>query len=285
MLTKRLTRAGCVAITFFVMTAWPAGAQGQATSKEPPGVLYSSVSENPDPIWVSATQLTRGGGEIQWNLLGKNEAEEWQRTFPLLNRLETKEAGVEEVSKDNCAVNRVDSWPSVDRSIEDDFLALVATSREVFAGTVIAHTPGFLIGSPVTVLTVDVTESLRAEVPGHEHSTLYVAYPRAYFVMGGHVFCGKHQKGPDPPVVGSRILILSHWVHPNAGGSFMQVSVQEVFVAAEPGRLAVPLNLKDSAALQGVSSFDDLVEAVRRLLADAPELTSKSSPADDGGSR
>ncbi len=283
--TKRLTAAGCVAITCFAMTAWSAGAQGQATSKEgpsTPSVLYSSVAY-PDPIWVSAAEMIKGSEGIQWELLGKNEAEVWRRSVPDLNHLGRKSVGIEEVDESDCKVLRVDSWPTVERSVEGDFRALVRESREVFAGTVVARTPGFVVGSPATVLKVDVTDGLRFERYIHDHSVLYVAYPQAYFSMRGLVVCGDHQKGAQLPEVGSRILVLSHYTPMDANYSLLQVSVQEVISGPETGTLNLPPNLKHSPELQGISSFDELLELVRRSLAEAPELTSKSSGSAGGG--
>ncbi len=288
MLTKRLARAGCVAITCFVMTAWSAGAQGRATSKggpSTPSMLYSNVAY-PDPIWVSAAEMIKDSKQIQWELLGKNDAENWRRSVPDLNHLQTKQSIIEEVSKDKCSQLEVElTWPTVDSSIKGDFAALLKESKEVFAGTVVSRTPGFLVGAPATVLKVDVTEGLRFEENIHDHAVLYVAYPQAYFSMRGLVVCGDHQKGAHLPEVGSRILVLSHYPPMDANYSLLQVAVQEVISGPETGTLNLPPNLEDSPELQGISSFDDLLEHVRQALTDGPELTRKSGSADGGGSR
>jgi hypothetical protein len=282
LLTARWTAVACLA-----MLAWPVGVEGQPTKKEEaPGVLYSNVSGVVGPIWVSAAELTRGGGGIRWGLLAKNQAEDWQRTLRLLPRLETKGTGIHEVAEENCKVFSNDlTWPSVHEPIRSDLLALVRTSKEVFAGTVVAHTPGFLAGSLATVLTVEVTDGLRFEPPAQARSVLYVAYPQAHFVMGGLVFCGNHLKGGHLPEVGSRILVLSHYPPADTDNSLLRVSEPEVFSAFDGSNLFLPPDLKYSVALKGVSSFNELLETVRHLLAEPPELRTKSGQANDGGSR
>ena len=271
-----LATVGCL-----VMAVWSACAESRMTRNEAPGILYSRVRDDPYGFWVSAHELTQGGGKIRWELLGKDAAEDWRRTLPVLAQLETKGASIQEVSEENCKVFTSEfPWTRVDEFLKDDFSTFVKTAKEVFSGRVVAHTPGFLGGVPVTALTVEVTEGLRFEPPAHERSVIYLAYPHAYFAMDGYVFCGVHEVGPDPPAVGSRILILYHGEPIDKAGSMLMVSVQEVVSASGEGVLTLPSDLKQSPALRGVSSFEEVLELVRAALAVEPGATGTSNPVE-----
>lgn len=198
---------GGVALLVAISLAIPAASLASPPI-EPPGRLYSHLppSEHPDPIWVSARELLGGKGQFDWQALGKHAADKWRRTEPYLNRRSDSAAGVQGVPEEACSVSEVSSWPSPVHPPEDGLLALLRGARVAVVGTVVEKTPGFLLGSPATVLTVKIDESWR--LPSSASSHLLVAYPEARFAVGGRVICGRHQKGAVTPEPGQTLVIL-----------------------------------------------------------------------------
>lgn len=252
----------------------PRSAAGDAASGDissvgtSPRIVYSHLgaSEHPDPIWVAATELADEWGDLNWDMLGTRAAKRWRRAeieVAAKTHLEG-DAVVRRASESECAVKDVSSWPSPARMSRDHPPAFIEGSKAAFGGTVVKRTPGFLIGSVATVLTVQVTETFAAAAPATNVSRLYVAYPQGRFSVGGKVFCGKHQKGPDAPEVGSRVLVLSQHAPIDERASLFQVSVDEIASMRPDGELILPQAMKANEHIGEAPTWQELIERVHR---------------------
>jgi len=231
---------------------------------EPPGRLYSHLpsSEHPDPIWVSAKEILGNKGQLDWQPLGNHAAEKWRRTEPYLNRRNGPAEGLQEVPEEACTVSEVSTWPSPVHPPDDGLLVLLRGAHTALVGTVVEKTPGFLLGSPATLLTVKVDESWR--LPSSSASPyLLVAYPEARFAAAGRVVCGKHQEGAVAPEPGQTLVLLGQGLPLDREGRLIRVSLQELIVAADGKTLSLPSNLARDDEMVGVTTLDQLLAKIR----------------------
>lgn len=247
------------------------GAPGDTSSVGTgPSILYSRLdpSERPDPIWVSATELADERGGLSWDMLDAPSAERWKRIEPETDA-ETKAGGdelalIQRVEETACPFKDVSSWPSPVRPSVDGLQALIEGAEAAFAGTVVERTPGFLIGKIATVLTVEVTETFRAGTTAAALSPVYVAYPQGRFRVAGKVFCGRHQKGPDAPEVGSNVLVLAQSAPIDDRSSLFQISVQEIASQSPENELILPQTLREDERIGTPGSWQEFLDVVRR---------------------
>lgn len=275
-LSSRRLGASCLALTLLAAGVLAPrseagdGARGDASSVgTSPSILYSrlSASEHPDPIWVSATELTDDRGNLDWDMLGDVAAKRWRRIEPE-TEIARKEgldgdALVRRASESECPVTDVSSWPSAARRSGERPPSFIEGAQAAFAGTVVERTPGFLIGKVATVLTVEVTETFVTDDPTADASPLYVAFPQGRFNVAGKVFCGKHQKGPDAPEVGSSVLVLSQHAPIDEEASLFQVSVDEIASMSPDGQLVLPEVMREDERIDEPVSWQQLLERVR----------------------
>lgn len=256
---------GGIALVSAVSLGIPAAALGGPPA-ETPGRLYSHLpaSEHPDPIWVSAEQLLDGEG-VNWHVLGSSAADKWKRTEPYLNRFSGAADGVQKVSEQACSVFEVSSWPSPVHTPKDGLLALLRGARVALVGTVVEKTPGFLLGTPATVLTVKVDESWRLSPPFSASPYFMVAYPEAQFAIGGRVVCGKHQRGASAPEPGQTLVVLGQELPLDREGRLIRASLQELVVAADGETLSLPPNLAKDDEMVGITTLSQLLTKIRPL--------------------
>ncbi len=258
-----ITVFGGVALLTAMSLGFPVASLGSPPT-EPPGRLYSHLppSEHPDPIWVSAKELLGGKGQLDWQPLGNRAAEKWRRTEPYLNRRNSLAEGLQKVPEEACTVSEVSSWPSPVYPPDDGLLALLRGARAALVGTVIEKTPGFLLGSPATLLTVKIDESWR--LPTSSASPhLLVAYPEARFAVGGRVICGKHQEGALAPEPGQTLVLLGQGIPLDRDGRLVRASLQELIVVADGKTLTLPSNLARDDEMVGITTLDQLLAKVR----------------------
>lgn len=255
---------GGVALSFAMSLGAPAPSLG-GSPPETPGLLYSylSPSEHPDPIWVSARQLLGSKGQLDWRLLGEQAADKWRRNEPYLPRVSGQAGAVQDATEEACTVSEVSTWPSPVHPPDDGFLDLLRGARAAFAGTVVEKIPGFLLGSPATVLTVKIDESWRLAPPLAASPYLLVAYPEARFVLDGRVVCGRHQEGAVAPEPGQTIVVLGQGPPLDREGRLIRASLQELIVVPDGKTLALPRNLARDDEMVGITTLGQLLAKIR----------------------
>jgi hypothetical protein len=251
--------SNCRGLLFATILGFSIAALG-ASPPETPSLLYSRLSEHSDPVWVSARKLLDGKGQLRWQLLGDQAADKWRRNEPYLNLLEGSVKDVQEVAENRCTVFEVSTWPSAVHPPDDGFLPLLRGARAAFVGTVVESTPGFLLGSPATVLTVHIDESWRLVSPS---SYLLVAYPEARFAVGGRVVCGRHQRGALAPKPGQTLVVLSQGLPLDRDGRLVRASMQELITVLDKKTLRLPPNLAGDDEMAEITDFDELLAKIR----------------------
>lgn len=259
-----MTFLGGVALVSVMSLGTPAASLG-GPPPDTPGLLYSHLpsSEHPDPIWVSARKLLGSKGQLDWQVLGHQEADKWRRTEPHLGRVKGVAEGVQEVPEEACTVFQVSTWPSPVHPPDDGLLVLLRGARAAFMGKVVARTPGFLLGSPATVLTVETDESWRLAPHLSASPYLFVVYPEARFSVGGRVVCGKHQAGAGVPELGQTLVVLGQGLPLDRGGRLIRASLQELIVVSEGTTLSLPSNLARDDEMVGITTLDQLLAKIR----------------------
>jgi hypothetical protein len=258
-----ITVLGGVALLAAMSLGIPVASLGSPPT-EPPGRIYSYLppSEHPDPIWVSAKELLGSKGQLDWQPLGHRAAEKWRRNEPYLNRPKGLAEGLQEVPEEACSVFEVSSWPSSVHPPDDGLLALLRGARVALVGTVVEKTPGFLLGSPATLLTVKIDESWRLP-PSSVSPHLLIAYPEARFAVGGRVICGRHQKGAVAPEPGQTLVILAQGLPFDREGRLFGASLQELVVSAGGKTLSLPPNLARDDEMLGITTLDQFLAKIR----------------------
>jgi hypothetical protein len=198
---------------------------------------------------------------LDWQPLGNRAAEKWRRNEPRLSHWNGLPEGLQEVPEKACTVFEVASWPSPVHPPDDGLLALLGGARVAIVGTVIEKTPGFLLGSPATLLTVKIDESWR--LPPAASPYLLVAYPEARFAAGGRVICGRHQKGAVAPEPGQTVVFLGQGLPFDRDGRLFGASLPELIVAADGQTLSLPPNLARDDEMEGVTTLDPLLSKIR----------------------
>lgn len=287
-------RACCIALALISTVSIGAfgaeggAAEGERGTVEAPQVLYSKLdpAEYSDPVWVAASELVEGDSAPAWQLLGTRAAETWASKEPTLRQdaaLKGRVAAVPE--EEDCGVmhNRL-TWSSGAQRARGGLAPFFDTATGVFAGTVVGHTPGFYLGALATVLTIDVSETLRGlsetEVPPYLHAV----YPQARFALDGRIYCARHETGPGLPPVGSNVVVLTHHPAADEQGVLFKVSVDEVLGVTPEGAVLVPEALEAETPFAEVTSWEELLAAVRSLTED-PEGSGKPELSEKGGRR
>lgn len=253
---------------------------------EAPRLLYSHLppSEHSAPIWVAADELLGKGDGPDWQVLGAGYAQTWERAAGELNRLPSRASGVQEVGQEQCTVstNSLTGWRSPVQPPDDGLLPLIKGERAGFVGTVVEQTPGFLFGVPVTLLTVEIDDAFHLEetvrpIAGH----LYLAYPEAHFAVRGRVICGEHEKGAEPPEVGTKLVVMAQQGPLDQEGVLLKVHVEELIIVNRDDSLTLPPNLERDDRMRSIVSLGGLLDEIHRVY-EAPLEAPTLSPRKEG---
>lgn len=231
---------------------------------ESPAILQSSAppSEVAYPVWVAASHARGAYGELDASKFEPGMLDHLQGFIdaaPQQLAPTVQEPQIRLLQPQECAlVATALTWASLGEinTLND----LATRAHTVVSGEIVAVTPGFVFGSPASLLAVAVErfESVAERSP--PPTLIYIAYPQGFFALDGVAFCGLHEKTAVPLQVGSRIVFLS--IHGTADAAdLMYVGSTETMVVQAPdGSIVVGEALLRKAMDEG--NLDDLLELV-----------------------
>jgi hypothetical protein len=243
--------------------------QTPASTAPMPDVLPVAPGSGPS-FWVSAKAAADRDNVLKWELFGETTKDDVLHGYLQLEneRAEHPKNGnavdVEAIPEKSCPNHTVSSVFAQAADPAETLAGLINGSLGgIYAGTVIAVTPGFILQAPAEVLTVRVDEALVGlPAPRATYSQLYVAYGVAHFRIGTYYFCGLPSDSWGEPEVGNRLLVfVDRWARP--GTAFVLPSVEDQLIIQTSKGIHLPAALGKKGALSGVKTFDAAVEAVR----------------------
>jgi hypothetical protein len=221
-------------------------------------------------FWVSAKAAADPESVVKWELFGETNGtdslhasirEENERSDHPKN---ANSGQVAVIPERDCPSTTISSVFGQGADASATLPKLIAGSTGgIYAGTVTAVTPGFLLEAPAELLTVRVDETLRGAAGLRQpYSELYLFYGVAHFRIGSYYFCGYPSDKWGDPVVGSRVLVfVDEWARPST--AFVIPSAENQLILETKKGLYIPRALEREGAPLHVTTFDAAVEAVR----------------------
>ncbi len=225
-------------------------------------------------LWVSAKAAADPDTVIKWSLFGEHaealQADVRAQDEPGERPKKRGSTEAVEIPEKDCSTHTIcsDFSEAPDPSLTLPRLIARSTGG-IYAGTVIAVTPGFYLQAPAELLTVSVDEVLHA-ASAHPQAPpqLYLLYGVAHFRIGAYSFCGQWSDRWGEPVAGNRILIFAdESVQPDRG--FILPSAENQLLMETKSGLYVPAALRRPGAPLEVTTFGEAVAVVRQAVAAA----------------
>lgn len=235
--------------------------------------MLQAAGEDPQPpVWVSAEAATTPDGQINWDLLGESAHQNYLGVLRMTPPLLAKPPGDQSAPqydpnssglRPDCVYYGASYYDSPghpsDRTLDDVF----RNARTIARGRIVALTPGFYLGEPSTLLTVEIERTFRAPAERFQSDVLHVIYPYARFSIGGVSFCKGDTEFPYRPQVGDRSLVMPFRMPRDKGGSLFLAGPRELIFETGGGRLVLPQRF---AASLGSSGFNQLEDLERRWI-------------------
>lgn len=239
-----------------------------------PGIFYSGVADRVSPIWISADLARTPDNQIDWKLFSSEESASLRSKLAAQERVKAEERakslsllqslGREPVQDDNCVTYEKTFYHLGGELEGSGFDGLLRSAHGVYSATIAELSPGFFLGSPATVLKLEITQAWKAESGMAPAKELFGVYPFARFAIGEGVFCSGVPGRLPRPKIGQRVIVFItskpldrqqtlFWVEPN-------------YMIAErgDGGVSLPPALKDDPELFPVQSLDEAEELLRR---------------------
>ncbi len=135
---------------------------------------------------------------------------------------------------------------------------LAAYSKSIVRGLIRSIAPGFASGVPAQLLTVEITEAIKGELP---RSAIFVTYPVARFRIGPFFFCNA-EKGFEPRP-GDEVLLFDYMGPIDRDQALYAPRLDQLFFESQSGQLFVTPHLRKTPALQTLQTLDDVVRLLR----------------------
>lgn len=193
-------------------------AGGHRAGTEIPDAFYSTVEEREAPLWVSAELARTPQNQIDWKLFPSNESASLRRQLAAQERLKAEEgprsltarqaSGREPVEDDNCVLYEKSFHHLSGELTAPGFEGLLESARAIYSASIRDISQGFLLGSPASVLKLEIEEVWKAEDGLAPAKELFAVYPFARFAIGDGVFCSGAPEGLLRPKPGQRLIVF-----------------------------------------------------------------------------
>ena len=269
----RLSKAALL----FALTSAAGGLfMGSEAEKLIPDFFFSSVKDRESPIWVSAGQARTPDGHINWKLFSAAEQDSLRRTLISMERVRAQEqpkslslsqtSGNEQVRDENCALYQETFYHASEGPVAPGFIGLVKSARRILSGSVSGVSQGFFMGSPASILRLDVSQTWKADA-GFPPGDIYAVYPFARFAIGGDAFCAGSPGSVVPPRVGQRVLAFITSAPLGQKSTLTYIEPKMLIIEGPGGKVFLPRALRQDPELAPAQTFDEVEELLRRALA------------------
>ena len=176
------------------------------------------------PFFVSATSATDADGSLRLAAFDEGTKQLLRAKRP---EKETVAATSHSTSThEPCATSAIHLYQvSGDVSSLD---AMKLNARAIYRGRIVALTPGFDMGNPSTVITLQVTNAVRRAVNFPSSGQIHVIYPQASFSIGGSQYCNAGPIRDFSPAIGDNVLLFAYDAPRDATGSFLLTLPQQI---------------------------------------------------------
>lgn len=231
------------------------------------------------PLWISAEAATGPDGQVDWSLLGEKAHhgfERFSKSPPIPYSLLERSPGTREMSTVAQEVkpggestlwyhygfNSVDT-PMGERWGTLEELALKATV--IYEGKVIGLSEGFFDGSPASLMTIRIENSLRSQKGHKAEGEVYLYYPEAKFSIGELNFWKSNPLYPPRPSLGDSVIIADDRPPADLEGFMVLPHPDGIFIESRTGGQPNVKSSMSSLSKRPVA-FDALASRLRELL-------------------
>lgn len=225
----------------------------------PSWIASSDTTAAEHPLWVSAEEAAPNGF-LRWDLFDPNQ-QDWFRTSLQRNPEERAQEGGGDVQE------RCSTWiyPSGGGGKADSPAELLDRAGVVYRATVTDVAPGFLNGSPGTMIEATVQEVIKPPRQGEPLEQILIFYRYAVIEVDGGFLCVRDLREPATPRIGGIVVLAPH----DARADYPDLNVfwvedDELFFEATDGELSAP-----SAYGQQLTNASALTDALRAAAARA----------------
>lgn len=273
---KTLRNVLFAALPAFCVAAALVAARGHLTQEAIPKTFDSAVSDREAPLWVAADLARTPENEIDLALFAPSERESLRRQLAAQERLRAVErpkdlsplqkAGREPVSDANCVTYEKTFFHLSGERKAPGLEGLVESARGIYSATISDVSQGFFLGSPASVLRLDLTETWKTDGTVPPGGELFAVYPFARFAIGKGVFCSGMPESAVQPEAGQRVIVFVTSDPLDKERSLVWTDPEALIVEKAEGGVSMPRALKEDPELFPVQSFEEAVELLRRML-------------------
>lgn len=240
-----------------------------------PESFYSGVADRGSPIWISADLARAQDNQIDWKLFSPDERTSLRKKLATQERVKSEEhikslssfqsLGREPVQDENC-ITYESTFYHLGEELEGPGLSgLLRSARGVYSATVADLSQGFFLGSPATVLKLEITQDWKTE-GGLAPKELFGVYPFARFAIGEGVFCSGVPGKLLQPKIGQRVIVFFTSKPVDRQQTLFWVEPDFLIAERGDGGVSLPPALKDDPELFPVQSLEEAEELLRRAL-------------------
>lgn len=206
-----------------------------------PDQIQSMDKQRVAPIWVSARSAIVDG-HLDESKFSEFELSGLNETLQASAGPKSLDKSVD-LSKPGHEFDDCNSWTFVSGQSgpQKDMEQLFADSAISFVGTVRSIETGFYHGFLVSLLEVDIDESLRFPGDSEQPASVYVVFMNAKLQLADKLICTKTGSYPLRPTVGGRILILTQSTS-DAQPLIVAPTYREMFFETRSGHAYLPGN-------------------------------------------
>lgn len=241
-----------------------------------PETFYARVADRTSPIWVSIDLARTPGNQIDWKLFAPEERASLRSRLATQERLKAEERtksltlsqslGREPLQDTNCITYEKTFYHLGEELKGSGFDGLVRSARGIYSATVTGLSQGFFLGSPATVLKLEVTQAWRTESGWAPPKDLFGVYPFARFAIGEGVFCSGVPGSLPQPRIGQRVIVFVTSKPIDREQSLLWVEPDYFIAEKSDGGVSLPPALKNDSELFPAQSLDEAEEVLRRAL-------------------
>lgn len=264
----------CAALLLVVLAAFLTNGYGAQSAV--PETFYSGLVDRTAPIWVSADLARTPDNQIDWKLFSSSERSSLRNALATQERLKATERikslrlsqalGREPVQDENCVTYQKTFYHLAGELEGPGFAGLVRSAQGIYSALITGLSQGFFLGSPATVLKLEITEAWKTDRELAPAKELFGVYPFARFAIGEGVFCSGVPGSLLQPKIGQRVIVFVTSKPIDRQQTLVWVEPDYLIAERGDGGVSLPRALKDDAELFPIQNLDEAEELVRRAL-------------------
>lgn len=238
---------------------------GMALRAQAPSILEPKVERlQGPPLWVSAQALADAERIINLDLLDKpslrgyveRQRRELEDRTPAAKSTPNAKPAITSIPISECKVSQAssDHGHRGGRGSRSTLLDLATNSRSIVRGAIRSITWGFDGGVPGSLLSVEVSATIKGPAPV---SPFYVLYPIARFRIGPLYFCNA-LKGFEPRP-GDQILLFDYTGPVDREDILFAPHLDQIVFAGQGGELFLPEPLARQPETSPLTTLEDVI--------------------------